>query len=420
MEKLNFYTFAMRVSLVIWFCILFVACFASTGPYHFDASGISQPVLENYLKRSVTMTEFLAVDPYTNDGPYLYKEDDVRLIKNIGAKFIGRSIYRWGREDVLIIPEYLEQAKKLAGEVHAYDPDVIFQASLFEIVTKNVEKIPIPSWAFKAMEMPAENRHFRYDLMLNPDGKFVNHWREGSSVPDIKRQETQLWFIFLAGIYFDIGCEALHLGQTALIGMADPDLLQWQSFIVKLRSFAKTATRRGWVLLDAHVPYGGMIVDGVSLLDFNSFPLRIKEIPDKPQQALLEVGYLDALYLKSKGGKTPSGWHCQSLPYLVEFDNFGCSRTPGEATVDSHFIWGYDEITWFYLQNEAFRQAWLMYAYHWVRENDPNGFLQMPVSRLVSLCEGKGRGKYRANNKSAGNPDGLNVEETIKELWNNQ
>jgi hypothetical protein len=27
---------------------------------------------------------------------YLYHEDDIRLIKNIGAKFIGRAIYRWG------------------------------------------------------------------------------------------------------------------------------------------------------------------------------------------------------------------------------------------------------------------------------------------------------------------------------------
>ncbi len=114
------------------------------------------------------MTEFLAVDPYTNDGPYPYKEEDVRLIKNTGAKFVGRAIYRWGREEVLTSPDYMEQAKKLAEEVHAYDPDVIFQAALFEIVTRNVEKISIPSWAFEAMGMPAENRHFSYDLMLIP------------------------------------------------------------------------------------------------------------------------------------------------------------------------------------------------------------------------------------------------------------
>jgi hypothetical protein len=363
------------------------------------------------------MTEFLEVDPYENDGPYPYKEDDIRLIKNIGAKFIGRAIYRWGNEEVLLITDYLEQAKKLVEEVHAFDREVIFQAALFEIVTQSVNTIPIPARVFKVMGIPAENRHFSYDRMLNPDGKMVNHWRQGASVPDITQQETQLWFIFLAGIYFDIGCEALHLGQTALMGMSDPDLLHWKSVIEKIRRYAKTAARRGWVLLDAHVPTGGMVVDGISLLDFNTFPLRIRETPDKPQQAVLETGYLDALYNRSKGCTTPSGWHCQSLPYLVEFDNFGCSRTPGEATVNSPFVWGYDEITWFYLQSEEYRQQWLKYAYNWVRENDPNGFLQMPVSRLVSLCEGKGIGKYRANTRSRNNPDGLNVEKTIKKLW---
>lgn len=396
---------------------LALKCAAQSESFHFDESGISLTVLENYLKRSVTMTEFLEVDPYPNDGPYPYKEDDIRLIKNVGAKFIGRAIYRWGSEDVLTIPDYLNQAKEIIEEIHLFDRDIVFQACLFEIVTENVNKIPIPAWAFEALDILPENRHFSYDFMLNPDGKMVNHWRQGSSVPDITQQETQLWFIYLAGTYFSIGCEALHLGQTALIGMADPDLSYWQSFIGKLREYAKTATRRGWVLLDAHVPTGGMVVNGVSLLDFNTFPLRIKEIPDKPQQAVLEISYLDALFGRSKGCVTPSGWSCQSLPYLVEFDNFGCSRTPGQSTIDSHFIWGYDEITWFYLQSEEYRKQWLKYAYHWVRENDKNGFLQMPVSRLVSLCEGKGRGKYRANTKSESNPDGLNLEETIKELW---
>ena len=162
------------------------------------------------------------------------------------------------------------------------------------------------------------------------------------------------------------------------------------------------------------------LLNGNSLLDFNTFPLRIKEIPDKPQEAVLEINYLDALYGRSKGCATPSGWSCESLPYLVEFDNFGCSRTPGQSTIDGFFIWGYDEITWFYLQDEDYRNQWLRYAYSWVRENDQTGFLQMPVSRLVSLCKGKGRGKYRANTRSVNNPDGLNVEETIKELWNTQ
>jgi hypothetical protein len=48
-----------------------------------------------------------------------------------------------------------------------------------------------------------------------------------------------------------------------------------------------------------------MLKDGVSLIDFNSFPLRIKEIPEDPYDAKLEVNHLDALFKKSKGCITP-------------------------------------------------------------------------------------------------------------------
>ena len=316
-------------------------------------------------------------------------------------------------------PEFLNNARRIIEQVHANDKDVVFQGGLFEFITENVNKIPVPDWAFEAMGLPVEQRNFSYKGMCNPDGKLVESWRRGASTPDITQTETQLWFMFLAGSYFSVGCEALHLGQTALIGMADPDLLHWQSFLGKLRKFARTKTRRGWVLLDAHVPTHGMVVDGVSLLDFNTFPLRIKEVPDKPQQAILEVGYLDALYGRSKGCVTPSGWSCASLPYLVEFDNFNCSRTPGQSTIDSHFIWGYDEISWYYQQSEDYRNQWLHYAYNWLREHDSNGFLQMPASRVVSLCSDRGRAKFRANTRSATMPDGLNLEETIRAVWGN-
>ena len=391
----------------------------SVKSYHFDSSGISHETLENYLNRAVTMSELLVLEKHEIDGSYPYRDDDLRLIKNIGAKFIGRAIYRWGREQALNNPEFLEHGRRMIEQVHAFDQDVVFQACLFETVSENVNQIPIPGWVFEAMGLPMEQRNFSYALMRNPEGKMVEAWGRGSSIPDISQTETQLWFMFLAGCYFSIGCEALHLGQTALMGMADPHLLHWESFIGKLRKFARTATRRGWVLLDAHVPTHGMVVNGKSLLDFNSFPLRIKEIPENPQQAILEMNYLDALYGRSMGCITPSGWTCASLPYLVEFDNFNCSRTPGQSTIDSHFIWGYDEISWYFQQTEDDRKQWLNYAYHWLCEHDKDGFLQMPVSRNVSLCNERGRTRFRANTRSASMPDGMNLEETIKELWGN-
>ncbi|MDR2040347.1 MAG: hypothetical protein LBQ60_20725 [Bacteroidales bacterium] len=385
--------------------------------YFFDASGISKEVMENYLSRSVTMAEFLEIDPYANDGPYPYKGDDVRLIKNIGAKFIGRSIYRWGTESVLNNAAYLDNARQLIREIHLYDKDVVFQAALFEIVTLQVNDIKIPDWAYKAMGIPKESRNFDYNRMLNRDSIFVNQWGKGASVPDISQPESQLWFIFLAGTYMDLGCEAMHLGQTSLMGMADPYFLHWESLIAKLRAYAVKNARRGWILLDAHTPHGGMVVNGKSLLDFNTFPLRIKEIPEQPQMCILEKGYLDALYGRSIGCVTPSGWSCPSLPYLVEFDNFGCSKTPGKSTINNHFVWGYDEITWFYLQSEQYRNEWLIYAYNWIKETDPNGYLQMPVSRIISLCNRQFGKRFRGNTRSSDMPEGLNIENTIKRLW---
>lgn len=383
----------------------------------FDANGISRASLEYYLDRSVTMAEFLAVDPYGNDGPYPYKEDDVRMIKDLGAKFIGRAIYRWGHEKTLTNPDFLNKARGLMQEVHVFDPEVIFQAAVFEAVTIQVNEIPIPGWVFEALQLPEEKRHFRYADMLNKDGKFVNHWGKDRSVPDITQQESQLWLMYLCGLYINLGCEALHMGQISLMGMADNGLRTWSAFIDKVRAYAKTHSRRHWVLLDAHTPSGGMVVDGKSFLDFNSFPLRIKEVVNEPMRGVLEVGYLDAIYRKSKGCITPSGWRCDALPYLVEFDNFGISRNPGVADTSSHFIWGYDEVSWFYLQSETDRNNWLRYAYNWLAEHDQNGFLQMPVSRIVTIKRGTPMIRNRGNTKSSNCPVGINVEETVKSLW---
>lgn len=385
--------------------------------YYFDGNGISEEVLSNYLDRSVTMAFFLVPEKPEGRRQYPYHEDDVRMIKNIGAKFIGRSIYRWGGESRLNEPDFWETAQALIDTLHHFDPEIIFQGCLFEIVTQDVNSVKIPDWVFEGYDLPVEERNFSYDKMLNKRGVMVDHWREGSSVPDISRQETQLWFYYLAGAYINLGCEAFHLGQVELIGMNDQKRVAWQSLLMKIRAYAKKHARRNWVLLDAHVPKGDMIKDGVSLIDFNSFPLRIKEIPEKPYECKLEENYLDALYNKSKGCISPSGWSCDNLPYLVEFDNYGRNGEPNVADTTSHFVWGWDEISWFAQQDEPSRNAWLEYAYNWVKDTDSNGHLQMPVSRMLS-CPNETAGSYRANTKGEACPIGYSQEETIKRIWN--
>jgi len=405
-----------KLILLVAFVCNLSGCNKSTvsSSYQFDKNGISRKVLENYLERAITMVYF--VTPDNSRGRYPYYEDDVRMIKNIGAKFIGRSIYRWGGESRLADTDYLHSATEIIKQMHEFDPDMVFQACLFEIITTDVNNVPIPEWVFRGFGMGFEERNFSYEAMLNHEGKFVNHWRENSSVPDISKLETKLWFYFLAGTYINTGCEAFHIGQIELMGMNDPDREHWAFIIDKMRDYARRYGRRNWVIIDAHTPYFGMLKDGVSLLDFNSFPMRIKEIPEQPYKGKLEANYLDALYLKSMGCSTPSGWRCASLPYLVEFDNFGRGSQANVANVNSIFVWGWDEISWLSLQPEEYRNEFIEYAYHWLKEFDPNGHLQMPGNRMIT-CPNETNGSYRVNTRSETCPIGYSQEETIKKLW---
>ena len=374
--------------------------------------------MENYLDRSITMVYLLSPDKPEGNREYLYHEDDIRMIKNIGAKFLGRSIYRWGGESKLVSEDYWRRATFIAKELHDFDPTIVLQGCIFEIITTEVEKVDIPNWVFEDFGISGESRKFSYEAMLNTDGVFVDHWGKGKSVPDISRRETQLWFYYLAGAFMEVGVEAFHLGQVELIGMNDPDHEYWAEIIAKIRKKAKTASRRGWVILDAHVPYGGLLKDGKSLIDFNSFPLRVKEVVGSPLKGILEENHLDALYNKSLGGVSPSGWTCEHLPYLVEFDNFGRQRNTGVADTSSHFVWGYDEVSWFSLQSAEERNRWLEYAFEWIRNTDPNGHLQMPGHRMITIPD-RPPSSYRANNPSVDCPIGYGQEETIRNIWAN-
>ena len=378
---------------------------AKPRDYRFDRV-ISREVLEDYLSRSISMEGLL------NGRGDL--DDNVRMLKATGAKFIGRALCLWAGEGELLAN--LERARQQIPRLHAADPDMILQACIFEIVTTQVERVPVPDWAFVELGRPVEARNFKYADMLYPDGRRKDHWRAGQSVPDVAQAETQLWFYFLARSFIDLGIEAIHFGQTELMNGNDRDLAHYAAILGKIRQYATGKARRHLLICDSHVPGGGLVRDGHLLMDFHSFPLRIKEVPDHPQRAILELGFSDGLYNRSKGGMTPSGWSCDHLPYLAEIDNWGASRHPGEAGQGGIWVWGYDEITWFAHQGESARAEWLRYAWDWVRKTDPAGHLQMPGSRTMrSPLDGKRW--YFANAPSPSVPDGLNDEVAIRAIW---
>ncbi|HVU27819.1 MAG TPA: hypothetical protein VHG71_08810 [Verrucomicrobiae bacterium] len=396
-------------------CIAFLwAIRVFAQDFHFDGT-ISQTVLENYLSRSVSFTELLHDDLNApRDARGVDPRDNLRFILNTKAKFIGRALMLWGHESNL--SNFLANAKPFAEAIHKADPDIILEGAEFEIVTTNVESIKIPEFVFREFGQPVTNRDFSYQAMLYADGHFVNHWGKNASVPDMSRLETRMWFYFLGASYIDAGIEAIHFGQVGLMDNHDPGHAGWIDMLNRVRAYAHQHARRHIVLCDAHTPTGGYVENGKLLFDFHAFPLRIVAVTNEPYKGVLQVGYADSIFKRSKGGITPSGWSCEHLPYLVEFDNFG-SRDPGKLS-PSPFIWGWDEITWFALTPEKERNEWLHYAWNWVKATDPVGHLEMPGSRVLSPGRNSnGPRWYWANTRSDACPNGFNTEETIKEIW---
>ncbi len=369
--------------------------------YYFDGT-ISREVLERFLARSIS------VEGVFNGRGNL--EDNLRMLKSIGVKYAGRSLCLWGAENNFLAN--LERARQQVPKALAADPEMILEACVFETVSPRVEQIAIPDWVFKDLGEPVEQRHFVYTNIIYPVGQ--RRAMGNAQVPDASRLETQLWFYYQAASYIDLGFEGIHFGQVEIMNRNDRNNAQWDHLFTRVRAHAAKHARRHRVLLNGHTPSGGLAHDGKLLLDFHAFPLRIKENPDQAQDAILQVGFSDGIYRHSQGGITPSGWKCDHLPYLVELDNWGVSRTPGQARAGGNWVWGYDEITWFAHQSRDYRARWLHYAWDWVRKTDPNGFLQMPGSRTASSPDIRW---YYANNPSPAVPNGFGDEDAIRAVW---
>src|ERR1700743_1603756 len=151
--------------------------------YHFGGA-ITREVLDDYLSRSISMEGML------HGRSDL--ADDIRMLSTTGAKYIGRSICLWGKEADL--SANLQRAKAAIPQVHRADPDMVLEACIFEIVTSQVEQVPVPDWAFAALGRPAEKRNFRYADIVYAEGPRRTQWGANAGVPDVSRPETKLWF----------------------------------------------------------------------------------------------------------------------------------------------------------------------------------------------------------------------------------
>jgi len=369
---------------------------------------ISRQVLNNYLSRAVTHYGLCSTSP---EPATPYFDDDMRMLTGLGAKFIGRAAYAWVPPDD--DEAHFRMARERAERVHKIDSEIVLQAAVFEAVYESVGKIPVPDWVFTEFNLPIEKRNFRYEAMLYPNGELRNHWTPGASVPDMSKLETRLYFYYRARRYIASGFEAIHFGQVELMDHQDPDHRYWLDMLSRVRRYASLHARRRMVLCDAHTH--GIFANRRLLFDFHSYPLMAQDVRSSPQKTELKVGYYNSIYTQSAGGITPSGWTCDHLPYLCEFDCGGSSDKPGQP---SHFPWnwGYDCGSWFAHQSSSYRAAYLRYAREWLQALHEEAWLQMPT-RLNLAIPVDGFKMWQGNTRSKACPEGFDLEETIKAIW---
>ena len=352
---------------------------------------ISEKVLNNYLSRAIT---------YTNAN----SEEAIRAILNTGTKYVCRSVAEWYPskwfEDTWF-PIY----KELIAEAHAVDPEIIFEGCIFETTGKDINDIKIPAFVFEAFGKKVEDRTFDHRKMLFPDGSGVNAWASGYSLPDITREETQMFIYYRACKLIDIGVEAIHLGQTKMTGKNDRNFKRWTKVIHLIREYAKKNARRNYVIINSHHPSHDFVgTDGIMLVDFNMAPLRPKAVGaanSSPQKCVLDMDS-DAPYSKKISGTSPSGWTSSKYPYLVEFDNYA----PGEDSV-----WGMDEISWIVNQPEAYRRSFLTEVRKMVSALNNNGHVAL-IGKRSSSYTTNGIDLYQMNDAKYCK-GGLSDEEAI-------
>ncbi len=365
---------------------------------YFDGS-MPRSVLEYYLSRAASAQWISMSDTI---------DDDIRVILKTGIKFLGRAAGIWKAS--MPDEEHFEKCRAAAEKIHNADPEIILQACIFEVVYReDVESVKVPRFVFEAFGLPYEDRFFDYDACLFPADSGA--W---SNMPDISKQETQMWFYYRGVNYINCGYEAFHMGQIHLYTGHDRGYKAISKVINMLREYGRIHARRHKVIFDAHSH--SLVVNGKSLLDYNAMPFTRYPVLDREGEKLVLVREG-----KSGGGIFPEGVYEKALPFLYEYDNWGgrdlwAREHQSYEELAWNQWWGGDQISWFACQDEESRNSFLDYSYKWTAINNPDGFFAFPLMRGIGTGGDGNDSVYKLNNRSEACPGGFSQEDAVKNL----
>jgi hypothetical protein len=395
--------------------------------------------------------------PVPNLSSCLYNPafDHGRILQSVvqlGAKLVWDMVFLWGEiyssspTDLLRftvageinqqIPWYLEWVcltlKYDIQYIHYYDPEVICAAGIAEWVG-NVGGFPVPANiatlfsldSYSTVDGTSTGRAFNFttgkfifdtsNMILAGTGRFVD-----GGHADITCVQTRMWYYMLATLYIDAGCECLHMGDIFTTNQHDTGNAHSWDLYTKIRAYAATNARRGFVLIESHVSnveWGVGYPNGVYfdlipaspapdfqrqlLFDFHTLGVYFNRLSGSCYNGVLpNTGTANqALILPpgtgltnhSPGGLNPQGWFCANNPYFLHYDNgstdvdAGCGHIPtfGPPLNWGLDCYGYDNTTWFANQRDDLKRLIVPYTNYRIKCYDPYGHFALP-GRLIT------------------------------------
>ena len=403
----------LKLSVLLLLCLSPVA-YAQNSQFY---GSLTRDELQTYMSRSLAV-EFDGI----NKGMAEYN-DIINFAARSDARYLG-TCYGVGYGSELPVNHgYFDIIHSTVLEINkayianGFIPPII-GGSIWEKVTHDVDSIWMNDEVANTYNVP--KRRFIFDSI-----KYITDTNKRIATPDISRIETQMYFYFLATKFIDAGMEAIHMGIIELEDLNDSGHVATWDILCKIRKYASTRNR-GLVLLNADT-YGLHLRNTDTLLyDFNTRPTRVSGYYSGKdstwhsmwiyyQSAFGGPGRLSynecSPYGKMAGGWSPLGWHADTMPYIVVLDNTLTNNCNCLVKAGCWTVYGFDEISWFTMQNEEYRNQWLCYAYSYVKMLDRNGNFMMPCRTLFTR---------RWTYYTAVNGYGYDQEDEIVKIWSGE